>query len=283
MSKLIDGQDIARKINKQTAKRVKKLNKIGFFPKLAVVLVGSDPASMSYIRQKEKVARQVGVDFVLRALPKSTTKESFISELKRLQIDKSLAGLIIQLPLPEKLFCPEVLNAINPAVDVDFLYEKSMGTLMLATNQITPPTSGSILAILHDLKISLAGKNITIVGMGMLVGKPLAMLLINERASVITCNSATKDIKEKCLSADILISCAGKKDLIRGNMVKPGAVVIDAGFSFFKGKSYGDVNVAEVGKIASRVTPTPGGVGPITVALLLRNTVWRAEKKLVKK
>lgn len=283
MPKLIDGQAIARKINRETANRVKKLRKKGFFPKLAVVLVGENPVSLSYIHQKEKIARQVGVDFMLRTLPKGVAKETLISELKRLQIDKNLAGLIIQLPLPEKLFCPEVLNTINPEVDVDFLNEKSMGTLMLATNQITPPTPGSILTILQDLKINLAGKDITIVGMGMLVGKPLAMLLINERASVITCNSATKNIKEKCLSADIVISCVGKKDLIRGNMIKPGAIVIDAGFSYFQGKSYGDVNLEEVEKIASYVTPTPGGVGPITVALLLRNTVWCAEKKLSKK
>lgn len=282
MGKLIDGLALAQKINKDTAKRVLKLKKQGIFPKLAVVLVGDNPASLVYIRQKERVARLVGVDFVLHALPSNITKDKLVQELQKIQADKNLSGLIMQLPVPEKLYVPEVLDVININVDVDSLSEMAMGQILMGTNKIEPPTPGSILAIMRALKIKLIGKDITIVGMGTLVGKPLSMLLEHEGASVTTCNSKTKNIPDKCRRADVLVSCVGKKDLIRGNMVKPGAIVIDAGFSFHKDKSYGDVNLSEVQAVASFVTPTPGGVGPVTVALLLKNTVWCAEQKLAK-
>ena len=222
----------------------------------------------------------MGVDFVLHTLPISIRPEVIIAELNDIQQDRNLSGLIIQLPLPEKLYSPKVLNNIQPEVDVDFLSEASMGKVVMGTNEIEPPTTGSILTILRELKVKLAGKHITVVGMGALVGKPLSMLLEHEGASVTTCNSQTKDIPKKCRQADIIVSCVGKKDLIRGSMVAPGAIVIDAGFSFFKGKSYGDVNFEEVKKVAGFLTPTPGGVGPITVALLLQNTVYSAEQKL---
>lgn len=282
MGKLIDGLALAKKINQETARRVEKLKKKGVFPKLAVILVGDNPASLVYIRQKERVARLVGVDFVLHALPANIAKEKLIDELKKIQADKNLSGLIMQLPIPEKLYVPEVLDAIGVHVDVDFLSEASMGQILMGTNKIEPPTPGSILAILRSLKVKLVGKDVTLVGMGTLVGKPLSMLLEHVGASVTTCNSKTKNITDKCRRAEVLVSCVGKKDLIRGNMVKPGAVVIDAGFSFYRGKSYGDVNLEEVQNIASYVTPTPGGVGPVTVALLLQNTVWCAEQKLVR-
>ncbi len=279
---LINGPLIAEKINRATAERVVKLREKSAQPRLAVVLVGDDPASGVYVRQKEKIAKMVGVDFVLYHLPVDIKEKDLIKKLQKIQKDKKLSGLIIQLPLPENLYKREVLNMITEAVDVDFMSEFSMGKIMMGTNQIEPPTPGAILTILRELQIDLVGKNITIVGMGTLVGKPLSMLLEHEGSSITTCNSKTKDIPEKCLAADIVVSCVGKKDLIRGDMVKKGAVVIDAGFSFVGGKSYGDVNLSEVEKKASYVTPTPGGVGPITVALLLSNTVTNAEKKLKK-
>ena len=282
MGKLIDGLGVAKKINVNTAKRVMKLKKKGIFPKLAVVLVGDNPASLVYIRQKEKVARLVGVDFVLHVYPANLTEEKLIQELKKIQTDAHLSGLIMQLPVPEKLYVPAVLNAIDIDVDVDFLSETAMGQILMGKKKREPPTPGSILTIMRSLKIKLTGKDITIVGMGTLVGKPLSMLLEHEGASITTCNHQTKNIPDKCRQADVVVSCVGKKDLIRGNMIKKGAVVIDAGFSFYKGKSYGDVNLQEVQTVASHVTPTPGGVGPITVALLLQNTVSCAEQKLDK-
>ncbi len=149
----------------------------------------------------------------------------------------------------------------------------------MRTNIIVPPTPGAVLTILNDLKVDLSGKNATIIGMGALVGKPLAIMMVNEGASVTTCNSRTKDTKEKCLAADIIVTGVGKKDLLRGDMVKPGAIVIDTGVCFEDEKMYGDIHFEEVKEIASYVTPTPGGVGPITVARLLWNTVLCAEKK----
>jgi methylenetetrahydrofolate dehydrogenase (NADP+)/methenyltetrahydrofolate cyclohydrolase len=276
---IINGQAIAEKINRETAEKVQELKQKGVVPKLAVVLVGDDPASLTYIRQKEKVARQTGVDFALYEFGADIAKKELIKRLKEIQKDKAVSGLIIQLPIPEKLYCPEVLNAIKPERDVDFLSEPSLGKILMGTNENEPPTPGSILTILRDLKVNLEGKDITIVGMGTLVGKPLSMLLEHAGASITTCNNRTKDIPGKCRRADIIISCVGKKDLIRGDMVKDGAIVIDAGFSFFEGKSYGDVNFAEVSEKASYVTPTPGGVGPITVALLISNVVKLAKRK----
>ena len=274
---IINGQAIAEKINRKTAEKVQELKQKGFVPKLAVVLVGDDPASLTYIRQKEKVARQTGVDFELYKFGQDVTKKELVGSLKQIQKNKAVSGLIIQLPIPERLYCPEVLNAIKPQVDVDFLSEPSLGKILMGTNEIEPPTPGSILTILRDLNIDLNGKDITIVGMGTLVGKPLSMLLEHAGASIITCNSQTKDIPGKCRQADIVISCVGKKDLIRGDMVKNGAIVIDAGFSYVGGKSYGDINFAEVSQKASFVTPTPGGVGPVTVALLISNVVKLAK------
>jgi len=278
MAKIIDGLAIAKKINNTTARKVNALKQKGLQPRLAVILVGDDPASAVYVRQKEKLSRQVGVDFVLRHFSEKISRVDLIANIKEIQRDKNLSGLIIQLPLPENLYCPEVLNAINTNVDVDFLSEASIGKILMGTNELEPPTPGAIMEILRELKVNLKGKNITIVGMGTLVGKPLAMLLEHTGASITTCNSKTKNIPDKCRQADIVVSCVGKKDLIRGDMVKRGAIVIDAGFSFYKGKSYGDINFEEVAKMAKYVTPTPGGVGPITVALLLKNTVACGEK-----
>lgn len=277
---IIDGHTIAGKINLDTAEKVREIiREKGVAPKLAVIMVGDDPASLSYIRQKERVSLLTGVAFELHRFPSGIPEKKLISQLKKIQKDDQLSGLIIQLPIPETLYRPEVLNAIRPDLDVDFLSEPSLGKILMGTNEIEPPTPGSILTILRDLQIDLIGKDVTIVGMGTLVGKPLSMLLEHEGASVITCNSRTKNIPDKCRLADVVVSCVGKKDLIRGEMIKEGAVVIDAGFSFFEGKSYGDINLAEVEKKASFVTPTPGGVGPVTVALLLSNVVYFAKRK----
>jgi len=279
MNNLIDGKLIAQKITDETAKKVKLLRKKGIIPKLVVVLVGDDPASEVYVRQKAKAAQNAGIDFDLARFKTNISRQNFIEELIKIQNDRQPSGLIIQLPLPEKLYCPEVLNSISSDVDVDFLSENSLGKLMTKNIFFEPPTPGAIMTILRELNVNLVGKNVTIVGMGTLVGKPLAVMMVNERASITTCNSATKNIKEKCLQADILVSCVGKKGLIQSDMVKPGAIVIDAGFTFQDGKAWGDVELESVGLKAQYVTPTPGGVGPITVALLLKNVVIYAERK----
>lgn len=279
MSNIINGKLIAAKIEKDAAKQVMALKNQGIITKLAVILVGENMASSTYIRRKKEAAQRVGIDFALHQFPKNISKEDLIASIKKIQTDSDLAGLIIQLPLPEKLYKPEVLNAINPNIDVDCLTDANIGKLVMKTNLIEPPTPWAVTKCLKEIKFNLIGKNATIVGSGALVGKPLAIMLINEFASVTTCNSHTKNIKNKCLNADVIISAVGKKNLITADMVKKGAVVIDTGFVYEKGKMYGDVDFAKVSKKTSFITPTPGGIGPITVAKLLLNTVTCAKNK----
>jgi methylenetetrahydrofolate dehydrogenase (NADP+)/methenyltetrahydrofolate cyclohydrolase len=282
MSKLIDGKKIAEEILFETAKKVVSLKKKKISSKLGVVLIGNDASSETYVRRKQAAAEKIGVEFELHRFKNSVKLSELIKEIKNIQEKNNLSGLIIQLPVPEKLYHPKLFNAVDPSIDVDCLTDVNLGKIVMNTQTIQPPTAGAIMKIFEKLKIDLVGKNICIVGMGILVGKPLANLLVNARASVTTCNSKTKNFKQKCLAADIIVSGVGKKNLIRGNMIKNGAVVIDAGTSFVEGKISGDVNTNEVIKKAKYVTPTPGGVGPITVALLLYNTVVCAENKTKK-
>lgn len=278
MSIIIDGKKLASKVEKNTAKEVAMLKTKGIVPKLAVVLVGNDKPSQTYINRKKDAAERIGIDFALHQFPKSISKDDLIKNLKKIQEDKQLTGLIIQLPLPERLYTSEVLNSINPAIDVDCLTDSNIGKLVMETNHIEPPTPWAVIKTLKEIKFNLKGKNITIVGAGALVGKPLAIMLVNELASVTTCNNYTKNIKKKCLEADIIVSAVGKQNLITADMVKKKAIVIDTGIVYVNGKMYGDVDFQNVSKKTSFITPTPGGIGPITVAKLLRNTVTCAKK-----
>ena len=273
MGQLIDGKAIAKKINEQTAARVTALKQKGLAPKLAVVLVGDDPASRTYVKNKGKAAKTIGLEFALHEIDGSTKTTILLEKIFELQRDKALSGLIVQLPLPAHIDTNAILNSISPERDVDCLTDANIGKLVMKTNSIAPPTPSAVMSILEELQIDPVGKNVTIIGVGPLVGKPLAIMLMNARASVTTCNSKTKDTKEKCLAADIIVTGVGRKNVLRGDMVRVGAIVIDTGVDFVDGKMSGDVNVAEVIKKAAYVTPTPGGVGPITVARLLANTV----------
>ena len=195
-----------------------------------------------------------------------------------IQAKNKLTGLIIQLPLPEKLYCGDVLNAVSTDIDVDCLTDANIGKLVMRSNVIYPPTPASVMEIIKTIELEVAGKNITLVGTGSLVGKPLAIMLMNEGASVTTCNSRTQNIRQKTLNADIIVTGVGRKDLLRGDMIKRGAVVIDTGICFENGKMYGDCNREEMIKKASDYSPTPGGVGPVTVTKLLENVISCAER-----
>ncbi len=279
MGILINGKKIAEDINKQTARAVKALKKGGFTPKLAVIFVGSHKPSATYIRKKQEAAEQVGMDFIMYHFPNSVPKTELAKKIKEIQKNKKIVGMIVQLPLPERLYTPDVLNAINPEIDVDCLTDTNTGKLVMGTSWLTPPTPTAVMEVLKNIKINLKGKNITIVGTGALVGRPLAIMMMNAGASVITCNSRTNNTKEKCLEADIVVMAVGKKDLLRGDMIRPGTIVIDTGIAFEQGKMYGDANRLEILEKCSYLTPTPGGIGPITVALLLRNTVICAKRR----
>lgn len=278
---LIDGKRIADSILHDASARTARLHTRTITPSLEVILVGDDKPSATYVRKKGEAAEKIGLAFKLHTLPGATSAEALIDFINERQSNPALCGLIVQLPLPASLATATsaVIESIKPEIDVDCLTATNLGRLIMNQAFITPPTPGACMSILEDLKINPAGKNVTIVGMGPLVGKPLAIMMINAGASVTTVNSRTPNTAEKCLGADIIVTGVGKKGLLRGDMIKPGAIVIDTGVDFDDRKMFGDVVVDEALEHALFVTPTPGGVGPITVARLLLNTVICAEKK----
>jgi methylenetetrahydrofolate dehydrogenase (NADP+) / methenyltetrahydrofolate cyclohydrolase len=269
MVKIVNGNQIAQQILDQLKRKIKAS---GMKPHLAVVLVGDDKPSATYVRKKEEAAKSIGIKFSLYKFPGTISESKLISEIKKIQ-EQKLSGIIVQLPLPKNLDKKKVLNALDSEIDVDFLTWESLGKLVIGENILTPPSPGAILEILKYYKVNLKGKDIVLVGMGDLIGKPLTNILLHMPVTLTTCNKETKNLSEVTRSADVLITGVGKANLIKGNMVKKEAVVIDAGVSFIGKKMYGDVNFDEVSKVASIITPTPGGVGPITVAKLLENTV----------
>lgn len=278
-AKIIDGKAIAEKILIKVRTWVDELKTQDIIPKLAVILVGDNKPSQTYVRKKQEAAEQVGIEFSLHKYPADISKEELVKEIEKIQGDTKLCGLIVQLPLPQPLYTQEVLNAIDPDIDVDCLTNVNLGRLIKRTGFLLPPTPYAVKTILKNLGISVEGKNICIIGAGALVGKPLAIILLNKLATVTVCNSQTADLKAKCRASEIIVTAAGKKDLLRGNMVSRGTIVIDTGICFENNKMYGDVNFAEVSKKAGYITPVPGGVGPITVALLLKNTITCAKRK----
>ena len=267
------GKPIAESILATTAQEVELCKKEGIAPAMAVILVGEDKPSQTYVRKKKEAAERVGIGCTIYELPENITQDELLSTLQEIQSNPDLHGLIVQLPLPKHLDTNTLLNAIDPKKDIDCLTNVNLGKLVMKDELIIPPTPGAVMSVLESINIEPAGKNVTIIGVGALVGKPLAIILMNKRASVTTCNSATRDTKEKCLAADIIVTGVGKKDTLRGDMVKKDAIVIDTGVDFEDGKMYGDVHVQEIDEKGARVTPTPGGIGPITVARLLYNTV----------
>jgi methylenetetrahydrofolate dehydrogenase (NADP+) / methenyltetrahydrofolate cyclohydrolase len=272
-----DGKAIAEQILSRAKGLIIKEN---LRPVLAVILVGSDPASSSYVKKKQEAAEAIGVRFLLYNFPETVTNDRLALEINQIQKSNDLSGIIVQLPLPKTLDKKLILNQLDPDIDVDFLSWISLGRLVIAENILVPPAPGAVLEILDHYGVDLTGKHIVLVGQGDLIGKPLTNLLIHKPVTLTTCNKETKNLAFYTKQADILITGVGKRNLIMGSMIKPGAIVIDAGVSFNKKKMYGDINFAEVSKKAFLVTPTPGGVGPVTVAKLLENTVEIARKKL---
>lgn len=280
---LIDGYSIAEKINKKTKSKLIKLKKKGYIPHIVAFLVGHNSASEVYLRQKEKLAKKLGFGFELINFSSKISEKELISTILQVQNQKETAGIIIQLPLPIKFNTYRILSSISLDVDIDCLSDVGLGQLVLSNNIIEPPTAGAVMDILKTQNSSLSGKNIVVIGAGLLVGKPLVMILMNAGATVTVCNKETLNLTKICREADIIITGAGKKNLLRASMVKRGAIVVDAGFSFENGKAYGDSDVAALHKKGVKVTPTPGGVGPITVSKLMYNAAVCAENKKFKK
>ena len=275
---VIDGKLVASKIREKVAAAVKQLKANGVEPCLATVLVGDDPASATYVKTKQKACADVGIKTIDHHPPQDYSTPQLVELVTILNEDKNVHGILVQLPLPHQVIEFVVTGMINPGKDVDGLTPFSAGLLAYDKAMLMPCTPAGVMELLRFYNISIEGKNAVVVNRSMLVGKPLSLLLLHQNATVSICHSKTHDIADKCRSADILITAVGMRDkfVIDASMVKEGAVVIDVATNRVDGKLVGDVDFDSVKEKASFITPVPGGVGPMTVAMLLRNTVLAA-------
>lgn len=280
MSKLINGKLIAKKIEKDLRKKIVKLKRQAIVPKLVVVLVGHDKPSIKYVEKKKLLSQKIGVDFELKKFKSNISVTELENKIKEIQKDKTISGMIVQLPLPAGIDKKIILDAVHPSIDVDCLNSTNQTKLLTGADTFLPPTPAAIMEILKYLKVKLKNKKVAIVGKGILVGKPISVILKQKGAKVTICDSKTTNMKEICLASDIIITGVGKKHIITSDMVHKKSIVIDAGTVFVNKKIYGDVDYKNVAKIAKYTTPVPDGVGPLTVVCLLKNTV---ENALLKK
>jgi len=251
-------------------------------PKLAIILVGEDPASLSYIKAKRKASETIGVESeFIQMKPEEVTTESLVAKVQELNSDPAVHGILVQLPLPEHVYAPKVIKSIDPHKDVDGFTAYNLGKMFLSREfeELAPCTPLGVIRLLENYKIEVSGKEVTIVGSSNIVGKPLSVMLMNRKATVTVCNSRTPDLAAHTKKADILVVAVGKPKLITAEMVKKDAVVVDVGINRVDGKIVGDVDFEEVGKIASYITPVPGGCGPMTVACLMENVVKATKKQ----
>lgn len=280
MAQIIDGKKVADFVKDREAAEVKKLNEKGINVCLAVIIVGNDPASTVYVANKRKDCEGLGIESIEYALPEETKMEELLSLIDNLNNDEKVNGILCQLPLPKHLDENMVLNAISPDKDVDAFHPENVGRIMTGKYEFLPCTPAGVMEMLSYYNIPIKGKNCVVIGRSNIVGKPMAMLMLHADATVTVCHSRTVDIKKVCKNADILISAVGRAGFVTADMVKEGAVVIDVGINRnADGKLCGDVDFIETEKIASMITPVPGGVGPMTRAMLMCNTVTAAKKQ----
>ena len=280
MAKLIDGKVISAAVKAEVAEEVAKLKEQGITPGLAVIIVGEDPASKVYVANKEKACEAIGMASFKYALPEDTTEEELLKLIKELNEDSKVNGILCQLPLPRHLDEELIINSILPEKDVDAFHPHNVGKIMIGNYDFLPCTPAGIMEMLKYENIELEGKECVVIGRSNIVGKPMSMLLLHKNGTVTICHSRTKNLKEVCKRADILVAAVGRANFVTADMVKEGAVVIDVGINRLdNGKLCGDVNFAEVEPIASYITPVPGGVGPMTIATLMKNTLTAAKKQ----
>lgn len=282
MAKIIDGKEIARQTREEIKADVAAfIAETGVTPGLAVIIVGENPASQVYVRNKNKACIEAGMNSWVIEMPESTTQPELMAEIERLKADPAVHGILVQLPLPKGLDEAEVIAAIPPEKDVDAFHVVNTGRIMLGDYDFLPCTPAGVMKMLEHEGIDPAGKECVVVGRSNIVGKPQAMLLLQKNGTVTICHSRTKDLATVTRRADILVVAIGKADFITGDMVKEGAVVIDVGMNRREdGKLTGDVDFATVEPKASAITPVPGGVGPMTITMLLRNTLTAAQKSV---
>jgi methylenetetrahydrofolate dehydrogenase (NADP+)/methenyltetrahydrofolate cyclohydrolase len=276
---IIDGNALAKKIRLEIASRTTALIKKGIKPGLAVLLVGEDSASQVYVRNKVKACEEAGMHSLLERLPADLTEAALIKRIHELNVDPSIHGILVQLPLPKHLNSHIVIESIAPEKDVDGFHVANAGALMIGAPLFRPCTPYGCMKMLESIDYPIRGARAVIVGASNIVGKPMAMLLLQAGATVTICNSKTKDLPSHTREADILVVATGRPKMITAEMVKPGAVVIDVGINrMADGKLCGDVDFESVKTVASAITPVPGGVGPMTITMLLLNTLEAAER-----
>ena len=281
MAHIIDGKALAEKTRKQMAARVVDLEKKGIRPGLAVIQVGHNPASSVYVRNKVRACEEVGLFSEKIELSEQVTHGELLACIEALNKRDDIHGILVQLPLPAAMDSTAILEAIDPKKDVDGFHPYNMGKMMAGQPQMVPCTPLGVLRMLTDNEIPMRGANATIIGASNIVGKPMAHLLLQAGATVTICNSKTKDLASHTKNADILVVAVGRPKMVTGDMVKPGACVIDVGINRTEeGKLVGDVDYESAEKVAGYITPVPGGVGPMTIAMLIENTVLSAEKTL---
>lgn len=276
-SRKIDGRSLSKKVEEQVKQGVEKLMaEKGITPGLATILVGEDPASKMYVRLKHKACERVGIHAEDHNMPESTTQEELMQRIQELNSRRDIHGILLQLPLPKHLDDKSAMLAIDPAKDADGFHPYNMGKLLIGEEGLVPCTPKGVIRALEEYNVTIQGKHAVIVGHSNVVGKPMAAMLINRNATVSVCHVFTDDLKKYTLDADILVVGTGVKHLIKADMVKEGAVIFDVGITEEEGKVYGDVDFDNVVKKASLITPVPGGVGPMTIAILMEHVLMAA-------
>lgn len=280
MAIIIDGKNLAKKIRQELKEECDELKKNGINPKLAVIMVGDDPASKVYVRNKSKACEDVGIDYEEFILKKETTQEELIELIKKLNNDKKTNGILLQSPIPKHLNINEAFKAITYMKDVDGFTPSSVGKLCIGEDTFVSCTPYGVMKMFDEYNIDLTGKDVAILGRSNIVGKPLIQCCLQRNATVTVCHSKTKNLEEHTKRADVVISAIGQSKFVKENMVKDGAVIIDVGINRGEdGKLTGDVDFENVEKKASYITPVPGGVGPMTIAMLMNNVIKAAKEQ----
>ena len=274
MAVIIDGKALAKKIRENLKKECEELKQKGIIPKLAVIMVGNNPASKVYVKNKSKACEEIGINYEEYLLEENITQEQLTDLIQNLNKDKTVNGILLQSPIPEHLNINQAIKTITYSKDVDGFTPSSIGKLMIGEDTFISCTPYGVIKMFEEYNIDLTGKNVVILGRSNIVGKPLLQCCLNKNATVTVCHSKTKDLEEYTKRADILISAIGKSKFVKKEMLKEGVVVIDVGINRGEdGKLTGDVDFEEVEKIASYITPVPGGVGPMTIAMLMNNVI----------
>lgn len=281
MAQIINGKEVSASVRKAVAEETAQLRDAkGLKVGLAVVIVGNNPASRVYVNNKKKACEEVGFQSFEYALDETTTEEQLLDLVNVLNRDDRVNGILVQLPLPKHINETAIINAISPDKDVDAFHPVNVGKIMIGDYSFLPCTPAGVMELIASTGTEIAGKECVVIGRSNIVGKPMAMLLLHKSGTVTVCHSKTKDLKEVCKRADILVVAIGKANFITGDMIKEGAVVIDVGMNRLEnGKLCGDVEFESAEKVASYITPVPGGVGPMTISMLMRNTLTAAKQQ----